>query len=117
MEIVDGFLYSAHTAAEIGSFEASGNRNQALQILATNFGFTRSLGNGGKCTERSRLAGAADEQRVIHSLERRAIFLRKADADGVRAAVAHNGRRGGRAFEDGECVGADLVGSKTCTGS
>src|SRR5205814_6905526 len=103
-ECVHGFLHSSHAAAKVRSFEASGNRNKALQIFAPNFGFTRSLADGGKCAECGGLAGAANEQRVVHALERGAIFLRKADADGIGTVVTHDGRSSGRTFQNRECV-------------
>src|SRR5579859_2491517 len=113
MEIVDGFLDGADAAAEVGSFEARGDGDEALQIFAANFGFAGRLRDGGKRSEGGGLAGTADEERVVHALERGTISLGKADADGVRAIIAHDRCGGGRTFQNGECVGADFVRRKS----
>src|SRR6266852_1140444 len=59
VEIVHGFLHGSDAGAEVHTFKTSGNLNQALQILPTNFRLAGIRGDGGQGAERGSVSSRA----------------------------------------------------------
>ena len=112
MEIGDGFLHAGDGGAEVGAFEAAGDGDHELQVFADDFVLRRELLDVGERAEGGELAGGADEDGVLDGVERGAVRVVEADADGVGAAVLDEGLRGGEAVEDGGGVGGDFGGGE-----
>ena len=87
--------------AEVGAFEAAGDDDEALQVFAADLVLRRKLLDGGERAERGGVAGGAVEDSVLDGVERGAMFVAEADADGVGAAVGDERIVGGEAVEDG----------------
>ena len=73
--------------AEVGAFEAAGDGDELLEVFAEDFVLRRKLLDVGERAEGGHFAGGAEEDGVLDGVERSAMRVVEADADGVGAAV------------------------------
>ena len=91
---------------------SAGDHDKPLQIFAANFVLRRQLLDVGQRAERGRVARGAVEDGVLDGVERAAVLVAQAHADGVGAAVGDERIGGGDAVEDRGCILRDLGGRK-----
>src|SRR6266700_604915 len=114
MQIVHRFLYRGDAGAEVHTFKASGDLYQSLQILAANFRLSRIHAEGRQGTKSCCAAGRTGQQRVAHTVERRAVLLGKANANGVGAVIENHWGCSRLALQNSRGVDRHFLGSETC---
>ena len=108
MQIRNGFLHCLDRAAQISPLQAGGDGHVALQVFAADLGLPRQFGDGCQRTQRSGVSGRAVEQRVAHGVQRTAVALGIANANGVGNVVRDDRRSGRFAFENRGRINGDF---------
>src|SRR5713226_4685899 len=113
MQSLYRFLYGGDAGAKVHAFEAPGDLHEALQILAADFRLAGIHAEGRQGAKGCRAPSRAGQESVTHAVERRAVLLGKADANGVSTVIQNDWRGGGFPFENRRGVDGDFLGSKT----
>src|SRR5260370_25432985 len=114
MQSLYRFLYGGDAGAKVHAFEAPGDLNKALQILAADFRLAGIHADGRQGAKGCRAASRTGQESVTHAVERRAVLFGKADANRVGAIIENHGCSGRLALENGRSIHGYFLGSETC---
>ena len=90
MQRGDRGLHALDAGTEVDAFESAGDGDVALQIFAANLLLAGVVLDGGEGAEGRGLAGCAVQDGVLNGVERGAMLVVEADANGVGASVLDN---------------------------